>query len=656
MQLFRLPGRRSRRILVVLGLQAVALGLLATGALGTSKDGPSTPAAPQVVNITSVEHSVSVPLTDAPDVAIDPGRKVLEVERNLPSVVASTSHDPVVQTSVGSASIPGTTNSFQGLSYSDLSVGLYPPDTVGDVGPTQYVQATNGAIDVFSKTGDNLTGATSDASFWSGLTNCDLSVASRALSDPTVNYDQYADRWVYSELAFTRGGSAGYTGPYTMCVAVSSSGDATGTWNRYAFNVGSSFLPDYPKLGVWPDGYYISSNDFDNSGSYWGAGAMVLERSAMIAGSASPQALFLDLKNVAPAQFGMLPSDADGSAAPPANAPNYFLATMDDTSATQNDQLGIWAFHVDWSVPGGSTFTNVQNVTVPTFDGNGISVPQPGTSNALDGLADNRLMNRLQYRNFGGYETLVVDQTVKNSGANAPRWYELRKTSPSTSWLVPQAGTYAPDSLDRWMGSVAMNGAGEMALGYSAGDGSTDASLRYTGRVSGDAAGTMPQGEGTLVAGGGIQTGTTRWGDYSQMTVDPADDCTFWYTGEYYAADGGTTWTTRIGSFKVSSCTAPALVYTVIPTISGTAARGRRSPRPQAPGARPRRRPPISGRAARLRASRAQASPVRPAPPMSCSRAMPAAACASRSQRPPAQPGRPPSSLRPPRRCSPLRR
>jgi hypothetical protein len=568
-RLFRRP-----RVFVVLALQAVALGLLATGALGTSKDGPNIPAAPQIVNITSVVHSASVPLVDAPDVAIDPNRKVLEVERQVPSVVVSTSHDPVAQTAIGSASIPATTTSFQGLSRTDLSVGLWPPDTVGDVGPSQYVQATNGAIDVFSKTGDNLTGATSDASFWSGLTNCDLAVPNRALSDPTVNYDQFADRWVYSELAYTLTSSgSGYTGPYTMCVAVSETGDATGTWNRYAFGVGNSILPDYPKLGVWPDGYYISTNNFDSGGSFWGAGAMVLERSAMLAGATSPQALFLDLKAIAPAQFGMLPSDADGATPPPANAPNYFLASMDDTSATQNDQLGVWAFHVDWTSPGGSTFTNVQNLTVPQFDGNGISVPQSGGS-SLDGLADGRLMNRLQYRNFGGYETLVANQTVKNAGVNAPRWYELRATGPSASWSVPQSGTYAPDALNRWMGSVAMNGAGEMALGYSAGDASTAAALRYTGRVAGDAAGTMPQGEGTLVAGGGVQTGTDRWGDYSQLTVDPLDDCTFWYTGEYYAADGATSWTTRIGSFKVSSCTAPALAYTAVPTITGTATEG----------------------------------------------------------------------------------
>jgi uncharacterized repeat protein (TIGR01451 family) len=568
-RLFRRP-----RVLVVLALQAAALGLLATGALGNSKDGPTLPGSPQIVSVTSVEHSTSVPLADAPAVPTDPNRTVLEVERHLPSVVAATAHDPAVQNAIGGASIPGTTTSFQGLSY-DPTIGLYPPDTVGDVGPTQYVQATNGAIDVFSKTGDNLTGATSDASFWSGLTNCDLAVPNRSMSDPTVNYDQFAGVWVYSQVAYTSTLTAPrYTGPYTMCVAVSTTGDATGTWNRYAFGVGNSILPDYPKLGVWPDGYYISTNNFDSSGGFYGAGAIVLERSAMLAGATSPQALVLDLKTVAPAQFGMLPSDADGANPPPTNAPNYFLSSMDDTSATQNDQLGVWAFHVDWSSPGGSTFTSVQNLNVPQFDGNGISVPQPGTGVQLDGLADGRLMNRLQYRNFGGYETLVVNETVKYQGVNAPRWYELRQIAPGTSWSLPQSGTYAPDALNRWMGSVAMNGVGEMALGYSAGDASTAPSLRYTGRVTGDGAGTMPQGEGTLVAGGGVQTGTSRWGDYSQLTVDPVDDCTFWYTGEYYGGTGGVTWTTRIGSFKVSTCTAPALAYTAIPTISGAATEG----------------------------------------------------------------------------------
>jgi uncharacterized repeat protein (TIGR01451 family) len=554
----------------VLGFQLLALGLLATGALGTSNGGTRVAATPRIVSLTDAAHDTSVPLMDAPVVPNDPNRVIPELERQLQPTVATQTHDAATQTAVGALLAPATTTSFVGLSLSDLTTGYIPPDPVGDVGLNQYVQAVNGGLSVFSKTGDNLTGAINDSSFWSGLAGCETTLT-RGLTDPTVNYDQFNDRWVYSELSVDL--STPTWGQSYMCVAVSTTDDATDTWNRYAFAAGnglpSGMLTDYPKLGIWPDGYYLSFNDFDNSAphNFVGAGVMALERSAMLSG-ASAQSIFIDLRGVAGVQSGgILPGDADGPTLPPNGAPDYYVAPVDDP-VDVNDQMGVWEFHVDWAVPSNSKFWNPQALQVAAFNGLGYSVPQPGTGQLLDGIADGRLMNRLQYRNFGGYETLVTNLTVDNgSGANAPRWFELRKNA--STWSVNQESTFSPDSVNRWMGSVAMDGAGDIALGYSAGDAATFPGLRYTGRLVGDALSTM-QAESILTNGGGSQTGTSRWGDYSQMTVDPADDCTFWYAGEYFAATSPANWTTRIGSFRFPGCSATRPTYSVVPAISGT--------------------------------------------------------------------------------------
>jgi uncharacterized repeat protein (TIGR01451 family) len=554
---------------VVLALQLVAVGLLATGAFGTGQDTPQIAAQPQLSSLLAAGHDESVPLAAAPDIPNDPTRQIPEFERQAPAVISPATPDAALQSSVAGPAVSAPVAGFDALSRLGIASPFYPPDTVGDVGPDQYVQAVNGGIDVFSKTGTSLTGGVTDTAFWSGLSGC----SGVSLSDPTVNYDQFADRWVYGELAYTLGSGSTYSGPFTECVAVSSTGDATGTWNRYAFNIDAPtyrWLPDYPKLGVWPDGYYLSFNDYDSTSphGFVGAGAMVLERSAMLTG-ASAQAIFFDLRGVSGLEGGMLPADADGAAPPPPGAPNLYVTPVDSSS---NDQLGLWAFHVDWAVPSNSSFTNPQALAVTAYDGYGASVAQPSTAVKLDSLADDRLMNRVQYRNFGGYETLVLNETVNTgSSIDAPRWYELRRTS--GAWTVNQQSTFQPDTVNRWMGSAAMNGSGDIALAYSAGDSGTFPALRYTGRASSDGLSTM-QTEATLVAGGGSQTGTTRWGDYSQLSVDPADDCTFWFTGEYYGSTSAMNWSTRIGSFRVSSCTTTGPQYSVVPVVSGTLREG----------------------------------------------------------------------------------
>jgi hypothetical protein len=371
--------------------------------------------------------------------------------------------------------------------------------------------------------------------------------------DPTVVYDQIANRWVISQFAVT-----GATSTWYECVAVSTTSDPTGTWYRYSFPY--TAFPDYPKMAVWPDGYYETYNLFNGStNAFMGAEACAFNRSAMLTGAAATQQCFTTSSSYG----GLLPSNLDGSTLPPAGSPNYIVA-LDTTTS-----LAFWKFHVDWTTPANSTFTGPGSIAVASYAeacGGGTCIPQSGVSQQLDSLAD-RVMYRLSYRNFGSYESLVVDHAVTSGSSVGMRWYEIR--SPNSSPSVYQEGTYAPDASYRWMGSIAQDQSGDIAMGYSVSSSSLHPGISYTGRLVSDPLNTMPQGETSLIVGGGSQTGSnlSRWGDYSSMTVDPSDNCTFWYTNEYIPSNGAFNWKTRIGSFKFSSCggTTP----TPTPTTTG---------------------------------------------------------------------------------------
>ena len=319
-------------------------------------------------------------------------------------------------------------------------------------------------------------------------------------------------------------------------------------------------LNDYPKFGVWPDGYYMSINQFTCNiltCNWAGAAAVVFEREKMLAG-APARMIYFDLLSVDPNLGGMLPSDLDG-AAPPAGTPNVFAQVDDDAWGYSPDQLQLWAFNTTWGTSPTATFTLLQTLGTAAFDSNmcGFArncIPQNGTGVRIDALSD-RLMFRLQFRNFGSRHTLITSHTVDATGADRAgiRWYELNDSG--SGWSITQQATYSPDATHRWMSSVAMNGAGHLSLGFSASSGTLFPSIRATGRLPGDAAGLMTQGETTLVAGGGSQSHSSgRWGDYSMMAVDPVDDCTFWYTQEYYSANSLASWKTRVSSFKLADC------------------------------------------------------------------------------------------------------
>jgi len=496
----------------------------------------------------NVHRDVSAPLREmilhAPPPSLE--KKEAEPVRRIPLPPGLTQQEDSVQQRTVVPFTPVVGTSFEGLGAGQygFTVNSAPPDTNGTVGATQYVQWVNSSFAIFNKSsGALIAGPTAGNTLWSGFgggcqTNND--------GDPVVLYDKAAQRWVFSQFSVT-------TTPYLQCIAVSTTSDATGTFNRYSFQYGN--FDDYPKMGVWSDGYYETFNMF-NGNTFVGADACAYNRTAMLAGSAATQVCFQQGSSVG----GLLPSDIDGTTAPPAGSPNYMVYF-----GTNN--LNLFKFHVDFTTPANSTFTGPTVIPVAAFSplcGGGTCVPQAGTTQQLDSLAD-RLMYRLAYRNFGSHESLVVNHSVTAGSSGGVRWYEIQ--NPSGTPAVAQQSTFAPDSNYRWMGSIAMDQAGDMAVGYSVASSSLNPTIRYTGRVPSDPSGTM-EAEVNVVTGTGSQTtGLSRWGDYSAMQVDPVDDCTFWYTTEYIKTNGTFNWNTRIASFKFPTCNAlPDYTVTALPS------------------------------------------------------------------------------------------
>src|SRR5438067_1837166 len=441
----------------------------------------------------NAHHDLSPPLFAMPPTPRAVGFMVRDHER-LPRPQSRTLTDPVLQQQVATASAPVTAANFDGVGngIAGFTVNSAPPDTNGDVGLNHYVQTVNTDFAIYNKSGTLLYGPVPINTLWSGFgggcqTNND--------GDPTVVYDRIANRWVISQFSVS-------TTPYLQCVAVSQTADPTGSWYRYSFAY--SNFPDYPKMGVWPDAYYVTFNMFSNGGNtFAGATVCAFNRSKMLLGQAATQQCF----NTSTAYGGLLPADMTGTVQPPAGASNYVLG-LGATSST----LAFWKFHVDWNTPSNSTFTGPTSLGVASYSeacsSTGTCIPQAGTTQRLDSLGD-RLMYRLAYRNFGDHEALVVNHSVKNGSSVGVRWYELRApVSTSGAFTLFQQGTFAPDATFRWMGSAAMDAVGDIGI------------------------------------------------DYSAMRIDPSDDCTFWYTNEYEQTNGTFNWRTFFGSFKFPSCSA----------------------------------------------------------------------------------------------------
>ena len=429
----------------------------------------------------------------------------------------------------------------------DPGARVSPPDTTGDIGPNHYVQWVNLRYAVYNVLRDPVTNQISGFStvpgfpkngnvIWQGFGGpCE----SMNDGDPIVQYDQLADRWVLTQFAVS-------ATPYTQCVAVSTSPDPTGTYFRYSYSFNRDFN-DFPKMSVWPDGYYITYNMFKSGRSFAGTNVCAFERDKMLTGQPARQ---ICVRTTAGAS--LLPADLEGTTLPPAGSANPLLSI--GTSS-----LSAWRYKVNWAA-GTATLTGPTAVAGVSFSracGGGACIPQQGTSQLLDSLGD-RLNYRLSYRNLVTRESLVVTHPVATGGTSGLRWYDLRNATGQTlgtaAPVVNQQGTFSPDATYRWMGSAAMDKTGGIAIGYNVSSSAIKPSIRYAYRGPLDPAGALGNETSILVGTGSQTTGLSRWGDYSTLSVDPVDGCTMVFTTEYIPTNGTFNWTTHIYSFKLSTC------------------------------------------------------------------------------------------------------
>jgi hypothetical protein len=485
-------------------------------------------------------------------------------------------------------SMPTPLATFAGITSGQSGCGCVPPDTDGDVGPNHYIQAVNSRIKIIDKAGTQLLAPTTYNSFFSALGPSTPCGNNQNDGDAIVFYDNVANRWVVSDFAFPSfPGTSFY-----QCIGVSKTVDpVSGGWWLYALQVDpahNNYLGDYPKFAVWSDGYYMSVNMFSNGSTFTGVRVYALPRNDMIRGTGSPTPAAIAF-SLSPATLGdsysLLPATYRTGSPPPAGQPEYFMAINSSaTGGTVENQILTWRFHADFAMPANSTLgvgashAPDANITVNGFvdavTGSGASqtsnlVPQTGTSALLDTLGD-KLMYPLVYQNLNSTESIYATHTVNNNqngtGPTAIRWYQLNVTGNTIPAIPTQQQTFnnSSDGLWRFMPSLNVDGQGNLSIGYSVSSGSTQPGIVYAGRLAGDTASTLAQGEATMQAGGGHQTGSSRWGDYSATFVDIKDSCTFWHTNEYYSATSGGNWNTRIGEYKFTQCTP---VCTALPHI-----------------------------------------------------------------------------------------
>jgi hypothetical protein len=448
--------------------------------------------------------------------------------------------------------------SFDGLGAGFTSLqpsqdGRNPSDNSLAVGPNHIVQIVNSRLAVFTKkgalfdtTGKLIHGAAATNTLFAGFGGqCEA----RNNGDAVVRYDQLANRWLYVMPIFRRPAND-TTGPYSMCYALSQGADPTGPFYRYEFK--RPLFPDYPRPAVWPDGYYIPTSTSDD---FIQKHVCVVEREKMLKGlPAREQCIVIDGVNF------LNNADIDGQALPPAGAPNIMMAAG---GAQLNKVFGdsviyYWKFHVDWNDTTRTKLTGPEKIAVAPYhylcNGQLTScVPQPATDRKLDAQGD-KLMQRLVYRRVNGHESIVALHSVNTAaGGGGVRWYEFRlnrKRDP----VLHQQGTFAPDSFYRWMPSIGMDRKGNIGIGYSFGGTPNFAGQRFAARLANDPPGKLTFRESILVEGQGSQTNTLRWEDYTTLSMDPSDDCTFWYVGDYYKKDAAT-YSTRIGGIKLPGCT-----------------------------------------------------------------------------------------------------
>ncbi len=463
----------------------------------------------------------------------------------------------VEQTTQGSRPPVPLVASFDGLGAGFTSLqpsqdGRNPSDNSLAVGPNHIVQIVNSRFAVFTKkgalfdtTGKLLYGAMPTNAIFAGAGGqCET----RNNGDAVVRYDQLAKRWLYVMPVFRRPANDS-TGPYSMCYALSQGADPTGPFYRYEFK--RPLFPDYPRPAVWPDGYYVPTSTSDN---FIQKHVCVVEREKMLKGlPAREQCIVIDGVNF------LNNADIDGQAVPPKGAPNIMMAAggAQLNKVFGDDGIYFWKLHVDWNDTTKTKLTGPEKIAVAPYhylcDGQLTScVPQPGTDRRLDAQGD-KIMQRLVYRRVNGHESIVAQHSVNSAaGGGGVRWYEFRLDKQRDP-VIFQQGTFAPDSFYRWMPSIGMDKKGNIGIGYSFGGTPNFAGQRFAARLADDPPGQLTFRETVLVEGEASQTTTLRWEDYTTLAMDPSDDCTFWYVGDYYKKDA-TTYSTRIGAFKLKEC------------------------------------------------------------------------------------------------------
>ncbi len=428
-----------------------------------------------------------------------------------------------------------------------------PSDNSLAAGPNEIVQIVNSRLAIFTKKGKRHS-ETGKALFGPVITNtlfagfggpCEKLVS----GDAVVRYDQLARRWLFV-LPIFRKPPDQPDAAYAMCYAVSTSPDPLGSYYRYQFD--RPLFPDYPRPAIWSNGYYLPTSTGDTVIQKHICAA---DRDRMLQGlPASEQCEVIDGVNFLNA------ADIDGRRLPPAGMPELVMATGGTQlhSIFEDNGIYVYRFSVNWNDPSKTRLTGPEKIPVAPYHYlcNGQlsrCVPQPGTEVRLDSQGD-KLMQRLVYRNLGSYQAIVAVHSVDTRAGGGVRWYEFR-VDPDGVPRLDQQGTWAPDGDYRWLGSIATDRKGDLGLGYSFGGPSAFAGQRFTARLAGDPKGQMTFHETVLAEGQAAQTDTLRWEDYTTVALDPTDDCTFWYVGDYLKS-GAKNYSTRIGAFRLPGCSA----------------------------------------------------------------------------------------------------
>lgn len=478
--------------------------------------------APQAFTVPG--HSVFLDLRNLHSGKPKPRKQTEEAELHETGPQGSGPAAPV-QTDLGILAAPAPIVNALGLDFNNWGAG-HPPDTNGVVGPNHFVQSVNTSVGIFSKADGTRVAAFSFDDFFanSGTAECDANNG----GDPTVTYDVPAGKWIIADFAWINSTK----GPFYECVAVSDGSDpVAATWTFYSVPAGDGRFPDYPKFGSGPDAVYFTTNNFRRN-SYVGAGVYALRRSSL--GSPTLQVQHVTTSS---SFFSLIPANLVETAPP---------AGPEVIASVWSGRISLWRFQPDWTNVANTTFVNNANLTV-SYTSVG-RIPTPGEQ--VDSLSP-RVMNKVQQRNG----SLWLTHTVSAGSTAGVRWYEVTNLTGTPS--IRQQGTFAPaDTLHRWMPALAVDKQGNMAVGYNTGNAATHPAIRYAGRLTTDPLNTLGQSETALIAGTGSPSSGNfnRWGDYAEMSVDPVDGCTFWFTGEYYAVTGAD-WQTRIGSFRYPTCT-----------------------------------------------------------------------------------------------------